>query len=243
MTRFFNIFLLVALSSFAFGQNEPKEIPLKAFPEYRFNVSYAEGLSASVRNLEIGLNTELLKFKQDNLIFGMGVRAGIQDYNKVTFTTAHANIKSQENDRDSLYFNRVQSMALNLSANVEYKLIPKLWVGGSLDLLGISLGLDSDAEFRPGVTSQQLGYFSESITDAHPTSANAFSFGNAKGCLNSQVYVRVEFSRKVNLRAGLAYLYQEFSTEDGYGAYSAYRYQNNNLAFFAGLTFNRFNEK
>ncbi|MBO6517422.1 MAG: hypothetical protein JJ975_12815 [Bacteroidia bacterium] len=243
MRRLFLISLLVGLLTNVQAQNEPPETVLKKIPDYRFNVSYAWRPSQPIQHLEIGLNKDLLNLKQDQIRLGLGVRAGIQDNNGVPFTTAHADLKKSDGNIDTLSLDRVQSFAFNFYANAEYYLMEKLSVGMNLDLLGFTAGQEFDGTFLPGSASRQAGHTSDNTVTAFPTSSNAYSSQNSKGSLNAQLFVRFEPFRRVGLRGGFSYLFQEFSTENGYGANEAYRFENNGLGFFIGVTFNRIEEK
>lgn len=227
----------------AFAQNEAPEIPPKIIPEYHFNLAYASGLSSDVQHLEVGLNKDLVNVLSNKLRLGLGVRIGVQDNKDMGFTSAHASIKGNESHLDTLLFDRVQSGAFNFYFNGEYHVSKHVSFGTTLDLLGISTGIKSDATYAPGATSQAYGYYRVEEVEAYPTASNAFSLGNSKGCLNAQLYAKIALSRKVAIRVGMSYLYQEFSTDNGYGAFSSYRFENNNVAFFGGVTFHRFDEK
>ena len=229
--------------SLSFGQNEAPEIPPKIIPDYHFNLSYTSVQSADIQHAEIGLNKDLFMLMSNKLRLGLGLRAGIQDNQNIAFTSAHASIKDNPNNLDTLFHSRVQSAAFNLYFNGEYALSKHVTFGLNLDLLGISTGLATDADYSPGATSQAYGYYAIDDVESIPTAANAFSFGNSKGALNTQLYVKLRVTRKVALRLGGAYLFQEFSTENGYGAFKSYRYEYNSIGYFVGLTFNRFNEK
>lgn len=242
MLKVFSIALLLGISSLSMGQNEPPPEEFKTIPDYRFNVGYA-WKGQGIRHLELGLNKDLLDYNQEKLRFGLGVRIGTQQNQNVSFTTAHPSIKKNEANVDTLFHENVVSVAGNFYANLEYYILKKLSVGVNLDLLGISTGSNTNGTFVPGDASHQRGYESDNKAKSFPTQANAFSMGNSKGCLNSQLFVRYEPFRRFGIRAGFSYLFQEFSTEQTYGFFDAYRYENNTPAFFIGVTFNRIDEK
>ncbi|MFT5723714.1 MAG: hypothetical protein ACI9JN_000831 [Bacteroidia bacterium] len=243
MKRIIAIAICTCLVHLAFSQNEAPEIPPKVIPEYHFNLSYTFVHPESIQHLEIGLNKDIINLYSNKVRLGLGVRAGIQDNFNVDFTSAHSSIKDNANNRDTLYHKRLQSASFNLYFNGEYHVSKHVSFGLNLDVLGVSTGLKTDATYRPGITSQQLGYTVVDDVETQPTAANAFSFGNSKGSLNTQLYAKIELSRKVAFRAGIGYLFQEFSTEKGYGANNSYRFEYNTAAFFAGITFHRFDEK
>ncbi len=243
MLKYIYISLFLGLSFLSQAQNEPPAEVLKAIPDYRFNLSYAWSPTDAVRHVELGLNKDIINLRENKLRLGLGVRMGIQDNQNISFTTAHPTLKSSDATIDTLFNDRVLSVAFNFYANGEYFLLKNLSVGINLDLLGVSTGGDSKAFYRPGAHSKANGFIAESGITSFPTKANAFSSGNSKGSLNSQLYVRYEPFRRVGIRAGFAYLFQEFSTEQTLGSNSAYRYENNGMAFFVGITFNRIQEK
>jgi hypothetical protein len=225
------------------GQNEPPADEVKLLPEYRFNLGYAQDIPGNTRQLEVGLYRDLLNIKQNKYHLGMGIRMGVQQNNELAFTTAHPDLKSTDNKVDTLYIDQAISVGFNFFVNAEYQWTKSIAFGANLDILGWSVGTTEDRTYSPGTTSIQEGHSKDETASAYPTQANAFSFGNSKGCLNSQLYVKFNVSRKVGIRLGMAYLFQEYSTERTWGEFNAYRFEHNGPAFFAGLTFNRFDEK
>jgi hypothetical protein len=242
LTRYIVIALCSLISSISLGQNEAPEIPPKIIPEYHFNLAYT-GVVNDVEHIEVGLNKDLINLASNNLRLGLGIRMGLQDSKPKNYTSAHTDIKGIDDHLDTLQLGRVQSVSFNMYFNGEYFVSKHISFGMAVDLLGISTGLTYEGDYAPGVTSQEYRYFPTEEVEAKPTESNAFWFGNSKGCLNTQLYTRIPLSRKVSMRLGVSYLFQEFSTELGYGAFKSYRFENNNLAFFAGITFNRFDEK
>lgn len=198
------------------AQNEAPEIPPKIIPEYHFNLAYATNIKPEgIQHIEVGLNKDLVNVFNNKLRLGLGVRLGIQDSKNPVFTSAHASIKGDADNLDTLFADRVQSAGFNFYFNGEYIFAKHQSFGLTLDLLGISAGLNYDAVYLPGVTSRQYGYYTVQDVEMYPTASNAFSFGNAKGNLNTQLYYRIELSRKLSFRIGASYLYQEFSTDEG----------------------------
>ena len=243
MKYVYSILALVLTSVVSFCQNEAPEIPPKLIPDYHFNLSYTAVSNTAIQHAEIGLNKDLFTLMSNKVRLGLGLRAGIQDNKDISFTSAHGAIKGNANHHDTLFHSRVQSAAFNLYFNGEYHLSKHVAFGLNLDLLGITTGLSTDANYIPGSTSEEYGYYAVEDVESIPTAANAFSFGDSKGGLNTQLYVKLALSRKVAFRAGVSYLFQEYSTELGYGAFKSYRYEYNTIGYHVGFTFNRFNEK
>lgn len=243
MLRWLSIILIVGLSFGVEAQNEPADIPEKTIPEYRFNIGYGQSLEGNTQFANITLHKDLLNFKDEKILIGMGLRGFITDAKDIGFTTAHADIKKNINDVDTMMTDRVQAGSLNLFLNAEYKLTKRIYVGGTLDFIGFSGGLDYDGDYRPGPTSQADNHLAQNNITLYPTAANAFGLRNAKGTLHSGVFVRLQVHRKVGIRLGLSHVTQEFSTDLGYGSNQAYRFKNHSWAYMASLCFNRFDEK
>ncbi|MCB9263145.1 MAG: hypothetical protein H6607_12290 [Flavobacteriales bacterium] len=234
----------MCISVAGFAQNDPpKKEPLKIIPEYRFNISYAKNLDVGVQHLETGFTTDLLNIFDKKLRFGFGVRMGAQYNQNLDFTTAHANLKSTPSSVDTMHISNAASVAFNLYGNVEFALRKRIAIGVNVDFIGISTGLKAKGQFKPGKESTNQGFEIKNNVEIYPTAANAFTLYNSKGCLYNQAYIRIEPSRKFGIRLGLAYLNQEFSTNESVGVHNAYRFEYNTWGFMAGITFNNFNEK
>ena len=243
MLRWLPIFFLFGMSFGVKAQNEPTDVPEKTIPEYRFNVGYGQSLEGNTQFANLTLHKDLLNFKEEKILIGMGLRGFITDTKNVGFTTAHADIKKNASDVDTMLVKRVQAGSINLFLNAEYKLTKRIYVGGTLDFIGFSGGLDYEGDFKPGPTSQSDNHLAQNTIDIYPTAANAFGLRNAKGTLQAGVFVRLQVHRKVGIGLGLSHVTQEFSTDLGYGSNQAYRFENRSWAYMASLCFNRFDEK
>ena len=157
MKRFTAILVCFLGFGAAMAQNEAPEIPPKIIPEYHFNLAYARSFSdTKIQHVELGLNKDLINVFNNKLRLGLGVRIGIQDNQYPVFTSAHASIKGDKNNHDTLFLlDRVQSAAFNFYFNGEYHVAKHSSFGLTLDLLGVSGGLKSDAVYIPGPTSEE----------------------------------------------------------------------------------------
>lgn len=211
--------------------------------DYHVNVAFSKSVQPGVAHLELGMNKDLFNFMDNKLRLGFGVRVGVQDNQQVTFTTARKALKDSESNIDSLYYDQVQGFSFNFYANGEYYLKSWLSVGLNTDILGITTGFEKDATYSPGMASAQSGASRDIFATARPTAANAFSFGDQKGMLMSQLFVRFEPSKQISFKLGYSILMAEYSTVESYGGNTQYRFENHSGAFAFGISFNKFDNK
>jgi hypothetical protein len=110
---------------------------------------------------------------------------------------------------DTINFQKSQHHAINISINLQYSFTQKLEVGFNIDAVGFTFGPKQTGSFvssvRPASTPQQQA--------AKPTPLNALLISdNDIGTLNSELYARYWFSDKIAVRAGLSFLFTEYTS-------------------------------
>jgi long-subunit fatty acid transport protein len=136
---------------------------------------------------------------------GTGVRFTSFFGNKVNFTSAPADLASDDKNVDTLLAPSPSLSSLNLTINLGYKISDKLEVGFNIDAIGISFG--------PTGTLTYIRNGKSTATPASPTSPNILLVGdNDKGSLNSHLFVRYKLTDHLGLKVAYQYLFNELTT-------------------------------
>ncbi|MBS1490903.1 MAG: hypothetical protein JSS93_10275 [Bacteroidetes bacterium] len=106
---------------------------------------------------------------------------------------------------DSVLVKSPQVNALNLAIDFGYRLSNKVRVGFNIDVVGFSFGQSKSGNYLNGSISSQVS--------AKPTSFNILGIGdNDHGSLNSLFYAQYFLSDVWIVKAGLQYLFTEYTT-------------------------------
>jgi hypothetical protein len=174
------------------------------------NKAWYGTLTAAVGNNEGSGSLEVLHNwsigKSHNIDVGVGARFTSYFGRSRYFSSAPANLASDESKSDSLLLTDAQVNALNVMINLGYRIFPKFSVGFSIDAVGFSFGSNQSGSYLNGIFGQS--------TSAKPTSFNALLIGNNDiGTLNSQFYVHYVLNESLYLRASFQYLFAEYTTD------------------------------
>ncbi|MBI1305935.1 MAG: hypothetical protein GC181_04890 [Bacteroidetes bacterium] len=210
--------------------------------EYKFDVEYIRSMKAGTQQLGVGMSRDLFNFMDNKLRLGFGIRAIAGDYNNISFTTAHPDLRKTDGKVDTLYPGRVQNFAFNFTAHGEYYVRSWFSAGLHLDLIGITTGSKVEAEYHLGPVSKAGGTVTQKNVEAAPTSANAFSMRNQKGTMNNLLYLRFEPKETYSIRVGVGFALTEYSTNKALGPNNQFRFEANRAAYFIGFTLNKFDE-
>ena len=136
---------------------------------------------------------------------GTGVRFTTFFGSNVNFTTAPADLTSDDKNVDTLLAPSPGVNSLNLTINLGYKISEKFDVGFNIDAICISFGpTGSPSYIRNGKSVQ---------SSASPTSPNILLVGdNDKGSLNSHLFVRYKLSDHLGLKVAYQFLFNELTT-------------------------------
>ncbi|MEY4540783.1 MAG: hypothetical protein RLZZ306_2540 [Bacteroidota bacterium] len=136
---------------------------------------------------------------------GTGIRFTSFFGNQVNFTSAPADIASDDKNVDTLLAPSPSLSSLNLTINLGYKISEKLEVGFNIDAIGVSFG--------PTGTLTYIRNGKSTASPASPTSPNILLIGdNDKGSLNSHLFVKYKLSDHLGLKVAYQYLFNELTT-------------------------------
>jgi long-subunit fatty acid transport protein len=136
---------------------------------------------------------------------GTGIRFTTFFGKNVNFSTAPADLTTDDKNVDTLFAPSPSLNSLNLTINLGYKISEKLEVGFNIDAIGISFG--------PTGTPSYIRNGKSIASSASPTSPNILLVGdNDKGSLNSHLFVRYKLSDHLGLKVAYQYLFNELTT-------------------------------
>ena len=108
---------------------------------------------------------------------------------------------------DSIYINKSQVNALNITVNFGYKINDKFSVGFDIDAIGFSFGGKQSATYfgNGGAVAN---------TNAKPTGFNILLISdNDKGSLNSEFFGQYNINKKWSAKLGFQFLFTEYTTD------------------------------
>lgn len=146
------------------------------------------------------------------LSLGYGLRYTGAFSGSKNFITAPAKItegnffkKQNEAKLDTLTLTKSQINTINACINIAYNFNTKLMVGFNIDAIGFTFGGDQFG------TLQSNGIIT--AENAKVTPFNLLLTGDYdNGSLNSELYVSYKVTPKIGIRAGLSFLYSEYTT-------------------------------
>lgn len=192
----------------------------------------------------VGFNHNWFLGKQGKIFVGVGGRfTGYIGRNKY-YVTAPAKLTSngtgplvifKENivaNMDTFLIMKPNVYALNAMVNLGYKFTPNLHVGFNIDAFGFSFGGSRRGNYINGRQGQ--------MTNSKVTSFNALLVSdNDLGTLNSELYGRYDITDRWSLRAGLQFLFTEYTTDTKVqqSPEPNDRFRKKSLMFMVGTTF------
>ncbi|WP_025763539.1 hypothetical protein [Dyadobacter tibetensis] len=143
--------------------------------------------------------------KNNRIIVGTGLRFTGFSGSDLNFTTAPANLTSNDANIDTLLVSSPRVYAANLMLNLGYRITDKWQAGFSIDLVGFSFG--------PTESPRYISNGKYRTVSAKPTSPNYLLIGDRdNGSLNSQFYVKYKFSKRFGAKVAYQYLFNELRT-------------------------------
>lgn len=122
--------------------------------------------------------------------------------------------------------------AVNAFINLGYRFSEKFSMGFNIDAVGFSFGSEKQGNYINGSQGQ--------ITTAKPTSFNLLLVSdNDRGSLNSELYGKYKINEKWSARAGLQFLFTEYTTKTEVQQFPEPndRFRNKSLMFMIGASF------
>lgn len=180
--------------------------------------------------------------------FRVGVGARFSSYiaNNQNYITAPAKLTSGKagpqvifteilnENLDTFSLASAQVNALNLQLVLHYQITQKLGAGFDIDVAGVSFGAKQQGNFESSVWPQA----NSNAIEAKPTAPNLLlTSDNDWGTLNSEFYVSYQLRDKVSLRAGLQFLFTEYTTSVPL-VFDNDRFRNKSSLGFLAINFN-----
>ncbi len=184
---------------------------IHAFAELTGGIGNNQGsvALAYIHNFKVG--------KKQKWELGLGLRFTSYFGSNQNFRTAPAKLTSGktgpgvffaedvEENIDTLFFNKAQVNALNLSFNFGYQLTPKLNLGFNIDAIGFSFGAEKTATYLDGPNLNPPA--------GKPTGFNLLLVSdNDLGSLNSEFFASYALNPKWSVKAGYQFLFTEYKT-------------------------------
>lgn len=186
--------------------------------------------------------------KKKKMKIGYGVRFTGYTGNDLNYITAPAKLTSGQTgpqvlfteidpaNYDTLFLSTARVNAFNASINLQYSFSKNFDIGFNIDAVGISFGSSQTgkylAEKRPVTMSE--------IQEAKPTAFNALLISdNDLGTLNSELFVRYWIKNKIGIKAGLGFLFTEYTTTNKL-VLDNDRWRNKSMMGMIGVTYTPF---
>ena len=199
--------------------------------------SHLHGIGKKKQNLQIGYGLRFINFIAANKYFTTApskYTSDVQGLGTIFSKTVEENI-------DTITTATALTFSLNLALYIQYTLTPKIDVGCNIDVVGLSFGPSKSFN----VISSIYDDGQEPVQRASPTAFNLLlTSDNDIGSLNSEFYARYKFNLRFSVRAGYAFLFSEYETDnslsfdDGRIVNDRYRYKAS--MGFVGVTFKPF---
>jgi predicted porin len=223
-------------------------ICLTAFASFAQSLKQYVGLNAQIgKPVAVSAYYQVNKHlgKKQKLIIGVGPRFTSAFSSKQNTVTADTRLttgsvsfgalfsEQQPQFIDTITFNKAQINALNIFVNIGYQVTPKLAIGFNIDAIGLSFG------------AKQAGVYVEKANlpvTAKPTLLNLLLISDSDlGTLNSELYASYKINPKINLNAGLGFLFAEYTTDTKVqvtNGISNDRFRNKGLGLMLGVKYN-----
>ncbi len=158
------------------------------------------------KNWEAGLGARFTSALGNNLEFLTAGPAKFTRGNDIPFLTV---VSAQRPENwDTLTVQSPWTNSLNLTANFAYNLSPKWSLGFNIDLIGVSFGRNSNAEFlQNGINTTE--------SSTKPTVFNILLTGdNDRGSLNSEYFLKYQIHKRWAIKGVYQFLFTEYTTEN-----------------------------
>lgn len=168
--------------------------------------------------------------KKKKFEIGVGLRYNLFWGNNKNFTSAPADLASEDSKIDTLFISNPQTNSLNVLLYTAFHITPKFDIGFNIDLLGLGFGGERTGTLIVEGAGQEVL--------ATPTEFNLLLVGNNdKGQLSSEFWFGYNINEKLLIRGGYNYFFAEYKTlsnkQNGND-----RYRHKASMFFLSLTVN-----
>lgn len=214
-----------------------------AQPSRQKSVDFDLAIGKSQGNTSIAFLYDWHLGKNKKLVLGVGGRVNAYLARNQYYVTAPAKLTSgktglgvifTENiiaNMDTFLIAKPNAFSVNALINLGYKFTDKFAVGFNIDAIGFSFGAKKNGNYISGSQGQS--------EEAKPTVFNLLlTSDNDRGSLNSELYGSYSFTDQWSLRAGLQFLFTEYTTDTNVQQYPEpnNRFRNKSLMFMIGTS-------
>lgn len=147
----------------------------------------------------------------EKLNLGYGLRYNFHTATDQKFITAPF-IYTAESQIDTMTISSVSTSSVSATINIGYSITNKLMLGFNIDAIGFSFGKEQDVRIFQWVDDPSGA--TQTATTAKPTSANVLLVGdNDIGSLNSEFFVKYNFTESLGARLGMSMFFSEYTTQ------------------------------
>lgn len=175
------------------------------------NFELGIGSTGEANLVALGWNHLHAVTKNKKLKIGYGLRFN-GNFGKGDFTTAPADLTSDEKNLDTIRVGDYNINSLNASIHINYAISNKFELEFNIDAVGISFGESIDADYKSikRLASTPLPANKQA---AKPTAFNLLLVGDRDlGSLNSEFKIKYYFKPKWSLNVGATYIFAEYTT-------------------------------
>lgn len=245
MKNFLILFSLITL----FGSDILAQEIITEKRGYKYNNNFDLALTTSANQYSGALSW--VKFhsitKKKRFKIGYGLRFTAQGGRDLYYVTAPAELTSKqtgpqvffsetyEENIDTFFVSKAQNNSLNTNINLQYTIKEKFDIGFNIDAFGLTFGQKINGKYMAYQSSDNQSY-----QPASPTPYNLLLISdNDIGMLNSELYFRYWYNQKWAFRAGLSFLFTEYTTENKLRLDND-RWRNKSLMGLIGITYSPF---
>lgn len=170
------------------------------------------GISTNLKQHAVSASLFHVHYLGNNKKFGVGygVRYTGNFGSNSNFLTAPAKLTKSVNNMDTISFRQHAINSINIALYLQYLVFKKLAIEFNIDAVGFSFGPDQIANYNSNKRTNQ--------TDRQVASVSGFNAllvdDNDIGSINSEFLIRYQFSSRVSLKAGMSYIYTEYTTNN-----------------------------
>jgi hypothetical protein len=208
-----NYILITALASLLTLTSFAQESSPSFFKSPSNNFDLSIGSKGDAHLFALAWNHLHAITKNKKLKIGYGLRFN-SNIGKGDFTTAPADLTSDEKNLDTISVSSYHINSLNASIHINYAISSKLELEFNIDAVGLSFGGNVNADYN---SIKRLGTNPLAATkqSAKPTGFNLLLVGdNDLGSLNSEFKIKYYFKPKWSVNVGATFIFAEYTTSN-----------------------------
>lgn len=203
---------------------------------YTAEVNAAVG---NISNISVQLRKNFYLGAKDRIVISPGIRIANAFAQSADYISAPFDITKEPARIDTFRVGETNIFSGSLYINLGYQITEKLSFNFDIDLFGISFGPEQTGTWIPGEASANAQNTPQAGLSASPTSLNALLVGdNDIGTLASGFTLNYRISEKVGIKAGLGYLFTEYTSDTELGVAVNDRWRAKTVQFAFGTSYN-----